>query len=101
MKLKTRWKKCSIPYFNDKNKIFFSDEIGFFRVLKIQMCYEYCKGAKTASGSNWFDKKRVFIKTDTGIKYVVPYIWMVFNSQTKKGNLIWKVIDGVVNEDVD
>lgn len=29
MKLKTRWEKCSIPYFNDKNKIFFSDEIGF------------------------------------------------------------------------
>lgn len=101
MKLKTIWKKCNTPYFKDRNKKFFNDEIGWFYVLKIQTCKEYCKFAKTPSGSRWFDKQRVFIKTDTGIKYVVPYIWLVFNSVTERGNLIWKVIDGIVNEDIN
>lgn len=99
MKLKTRWKKCNISYFKDKK--FFNDEIGCFYVLKIQTCKEFCKSAKTPDGSNWFDKQRVFIKTDTGIKYVVPYIWLVFNSVTERGNLIYKVIDGIVNEDIN
>ena len=92
MKNKTRWKRADSVILGMKC---FSVEIGVFTVKKIEQCEEYCRAAQNNNGSHWFDKKRVFITTNTGLKYVVPYIWLVFHSTNMDGKILWKIIDNV------
>ena len=86
MKLRTRWK-------NNKNistigQRLLHESFGFFTITKIQSCKEYCGCAETPEGSHWFDKKRAFIKTETGLKYVVPYLWLYLTSVDENGNYL-------------
>ena len=89
---KTRWKKVDSVILGMKC---FSDEIGVFTVKKIEKCKEYCESATTPDGSHWFETSRAFITTNTGLKYVVPYIWLVFHSTNMDGKILWKIIDNV------
>lgn len=87
MKRKTLWKNWR------KNpligKRLFNDEIGgFFKITKVQKCKEYCKNAEMPDGSHWFPKERAFIVTDTGIKYIVPYLWLYLKSTDENGKLL-------------
>lgn len=86
MKTKTKWKVWK------KNplikKRMFHEDFGFFRITRVQRCKEYCKNAETPSGSNWFNKERAFIKTDRGLKYIVPYLTLILNSVDETGKWI-------------
>lgn len=91
MKTRTRWKKVK-SIFNGKRC--FSDDIGgFFTIYKVQKCKEYNKHCETPDGSNWHEKKRVFIKTDGGLKYVVPYLWLIFHSVDESGKKYLREIE--------
>lgn len=93
MRNRTKWKK-------EKNKIVgkqcFNQEIGIFTIRKIQKCKEYCSSAFNLDGSRWFEVQRVFIKTENGRKYIIPYNWMVMNcEETSSKKMLWKVIDRI------
>lgn len=92
MKIRTAWKKRKSIIIGMKC---FNDEVGVFTVTKIQACKEYCRSAENLDGTQWFKRERVFITTNTGLKYVVPYIWLVFHSTDMNGKLLWKIIDNV------
>lgn len=85
-KLKTRWKNVKSRHIG---KRFFSDEIGdFYKIKKVQVCSIYSKNASHGIDSkwnHWFIRDRVFIKTDKGLKYIVPYFWLMSNSVTENG----------------
>ena len=70
-------------------KDFFSDEIGdFYTIKKVQSCLTYNKNASHGIDSkwdHWFIKNRSFIKTDIGLKYIVPYSWLIAHSVTDDG----------------
>lgn len=93
---KTRWKKIDSVIVGMKC---FSDEIGVFIVTKVEQCIEHDRCAvnieEKKDGIYWHTKRRVFVKTDTGLKYVVPYIWLVFHSTNMDGKMLWKIIDNV------
>jgi len=86
-KTKTRWKNWkNNPILGER---LFNDELGgFFKITKIQSCKEYCKSATTPDGSHWFTKDRAFITTDTGLKYIVPYLWVYLTSVDEKGKFL-------------
>ena len=86
MKIKTKWKKWNGNPLVGKR--LFNDDYGFFKITKVQTCKEYCKCAETPSGSHWFDKKRAFIKTETGLKYIVPYLTLIINSVDEKRKMV-------------
>lgn len=73
MKKRTRWKRA---HPNIIGKRFFDAGefgLGFFTVLKAWKCKEYCGSAFAPDGTRWFDKQMILIKTDSGIKYKIPY----------------------------
>ena len=74
MKLHTRWKR---KYPNIIGKRFFDGGeygLGYFTVLKAWKCKVYNKASAFApDGARWFDKEMILIKTDTGLKYKVPF----------------------------
>ena len=72
-KSRTRWKRVKVPicgqrFFDAGNYC-----LGFFTVLRAYKCEEYCKFALTPDHSHWFQKRMLVIKTDTGLKYKVPF----------------------------
>lgn len=90
MKVRTRWKNTNSII---KNMRCNNEEIGYFRVKKIQKCHEFCKSAISVDGTHWFERKRVFITTNTGLKYIVPFLWLIFSSVDENGKFLWKIID--------
>ncbi len=77
MKLKTRWKRVYNPIIGIR---FFDGgdySLGYFKIIKLWSCLEYCGCAETADGSHWFPKTRMLVKTDTGLAYKMPFFpWM-------------------------
>lgn len=92
-KTKTKWKRRRQTPF--KNEQLFSEEFGFFEIKKVWDCKEYCKSATSLNGDHWFDKSKAMIVTKTGLKYTVPFLWLIFHSTNKDGKMLWKVIDGI------
>lgn len=86
MKKKTRWKRVYNPVIGVR--FFDSGEyaLGFFTIEKLWQCQEYCKCAETPSGSHWFDKRMMQIRTDSGLVYKMPFFpWMkVYDESGKK-----------------
>lgn len=73
MKLHTRWKRT---YPNIIGKRFFDGGeygLGFFTVIKAWKCKEYSDSALTPTDSHWFDKSMILIKTDSGLRYRIPF----------------------------
>lgn len=87
MKRKTRWKRIKLDIIGQKC---FNEEFGFFTIKKIWECKEYFKSAITPEGSQWFTARKVLVVTDTGLKYTVPYLWLIFNSIDASGKLLAK-----------
>ena len=87
MKTRTRWKRVKL---NTIGQRCFNEEFGFFTIKKIWKCKEYCKNAETPNGSHWFDVERALVVTDTGLKYTVPYLWLLLNSTDESGKLLTK-----------
>ena len=87
MKNKTMWRRC---YPNIIGKEFYDGGeygLGFFTVLKAWKCKEYCKSAEALDGTHWFDKRMILVKTDTGLKYKLPYLpWLksIVEEKTRK-----------------
>ena len=93
MKQVTRWKKRKhIPFEGEK---LFNEEFGFFYIKKVVDCEEYCKSATRPDGSHWFPVSKAYVTTVEGLKYQVPYLWLLFNSTNGYGKLLWKVVDGI------
>lgn len=86
MKKRTRWKRVYNPVIGVR--FFDGGEygLGFFTIEKLWSCKEYCKCAKTPSGSHWFDKNMMQVRTDTGLVYKMPFFpWMnVYDESGKK-----------------
>lgn len=86
MKKRTKWKRVYNPIIGVK--FFDAGEyaLGFFTIEKLWSCKEYCKCAETPSGSHWFDKRMMQIRTDTGLVYKMPFFpWMkVYDESGKK-----------------
>ena len=85
-KTKTIWKRV---YPTIIGKRFFDGGeygLGYFTVVKAYRCKEYCKCALSPNGTHWFDKTMILIKTDTGLKYKIPFCpWArVTNAETGK-----------------
>lgn len=91
-KVKTRWKRRKQTPF--KGERLFGEDFGFFQIKKAWDCKEFCRCATALDGTHWFPKTKVEILTETGLKYQVPFLWLIFNS-TKNGKLLWKIIDGI------
>lgn len=87
MKTKTRWKRIKLDIIGQRC---FNEELGFFTIKKIWECKEYCKNAITPDGSHWFEARKVLVVTDNGLKYTVPYLWLIFNSTDESGKLLAK-----------
>lgn len=73
MKQHTRWKRKH-PSIIGK-RFFDAGEygLGFFTVLKAWRCKEYSKSGVAPDDTHWFDKHMILIKTDSGLKYKIPY----------------------------
>lgn len=85
-KTKTMWKRV---YPTIIGKRFFDGGeygLGYFTVVKAYRCKEYCKGALSQNGTHWFDKAMILVKTDTGLKYKIPFCpWVrVTSAETGK-----------------
>lgn len=86
MKKRTKWKRVYNPVIGIR---FFDGgdySLGFFTIEKLWMCKEYSSCAETPSGSHWFDKTMMQVRTDTGLVYKMPfYPWMkVYDESGKK-----------------
>lgn len=86
MKKRTRWKRVYNPVIGVR---FFDGgeyALGFFTIEKLWSCKEYCKSAETPSGSHWFDKEMMQVRTDSGLVYKMPFFpWMkVYDASGKK-----------------
>lgn len=86
MKKRTRWKRVYNPVIGVR---FFDGgeyALGFFTIEKLWSCKEYCKSAETLSGSHWFDKEMMQVRTDSGLVYKMPFFpWMkVYDVSGKK-----------------
>lgn len=82
-KMHTRWKRFkNNPLIGER---LFCEEFAFYKIQKVMYCKEYCRCAVTPGGSHWFDKDIAWIVTDTGLKYRVPYLWLLLNSVNSKG----------------
>lgn len=82
----TRWKRC---YPTIVGKRFFDGGdygMGFFTVIKAYKCKEYCKGALAPDMTNWFPEEMIVIKTDTGLRYKIPFCpwWRIIEADTNK-----------------
>lgn len=73
MKQHTHWKRKH-PSIIGK-RFFDAGEygLGFFTVLKAWRCKEYSKNGVAPDDTHWFDKHMILIKTDSGLKYKIPY----------------------------
>ena len=95
MKQRTRWKRVYNPIIGVR---FFDGgeyDLGFFVIEKMWSCKEYCKNAETVSGSHWFDKTMMQIRTDTGFVYKMPFMpWMIAYDESGK-----KSVSDYYNED--
>lgn len=88
MKTRTRWKTWNRKHPIINKRLFCEELGGFYKITKIQSCKEYCRNAVTPDGSNWFVKERAFVRTESNIKYIVPYLWLYLNSTDESGNLL-------------
>ena len=71
MKTRLKRKKPNII-----GKKFFDNNIyglGYFTVLKAWSCKEYCQSSFSPDGGHWIYRNIILIKTDSGIKYKIPY----------------------------
>lgn len=88
MKKITRWKRVYNPVIGVK---FFDGgeyALGFFTIEKLWACKEYCECAETSSGSHWFDKNMMQVRTDTGLVYKMPFFpWMKAYDESGKKSL--------------
>ncbi len=90
MKNRTRWKR--VRGLNILNKRFFDCgeyTLGFFTVLKAWRCKVYCRSALTPNGSHWFSKAKLLVKTDDGLKFIVPFIPWAKSITSADGQKKW------------
>jgi hypothetical protein len=73
----------------------FNEEFGFFQIKKVWDCKEFSKCAVSGNGDHWFQATKAEVITNTGLKYQVPFIWLIFHSTNEKGKMLWQVIDGI------
>ena len=74
MKKYTRWKR--VKRLNIIGARFFDAGefgLGFFTIEKAYKCKEYCSCAIALDGTRWFDQQMIVVKTDSGIKYKLPF----------------------------
>lgn len=88
MKKTTRWKRVYNPVIGVR---FFDGgeyALEFFTIEKLWRCKEYCGCAETPSGSHWFDKTMMQVRTDTGLVYKMPFMpWMKAYDESGKKSL--------------
>lgn len=88
MKQITRWRRAYNPVIGVR---FFDGgeyALGYFIIEKLWKCREYCKNAETPSGSCWFDKIMMQVRTDTGLVYKMPFFpWMKAYDDSGKKSL--------------
>lgn len=73
-RLHTRWKR--VRGLNIIDKRFFDGAeygLGYFHIVKVYKCKEYCKCALTWDYSNWFSKGMIVVKTDSGLTFKLPW----------------------------
>ena len=87
MRNRTFWRKSNTEIVGER---LFNDEFGFFRIKKIQSCLEYCKSAVNLDGTNWFEKRRAFVVTESGLKYTVPFLSLYMKSTYANGKSLVK-----------
>ena len=86
MKKRTRWKRMYNPFMGVKFFDVFEYALGYFTIEKLWSCKEYCRCGETITGSHWFDKKMMQVRTDSGLVYKMPFFpWMkVYDDSGKK-----------------
>ena len=77
-KQKTRWRRVYNPIIGVR----FSDGgeygLGYFTIIKLWQCKEYCSCAAFIDDSHWFPKTKMRVRTDTGLVYDMPFFpWLV------------------------
>ena len=73
MKNRTKIKPIKLPICGER---LFTDfgGIGYYNILKIYECKEYCNNAVTPDGSHWFKHSMAKIKTENGVVMKIPFI---------------------------
>ena len=95
MKKRTRWNRVYNPVIGVRFFDAGEYSLGFFTIEKLWSCKEYCRCAETVSGSHWFDKNMMQVRTDTGLVYKMPFFpWMKAYDESGK-----KCLGDYYNED--
>lgn len=88
MRIGTRWKKRKVTPF--KNERLYHEELNYFRILKVWDCKEYRAGSLANDGSHWLVATKALVLTETGLKYTVPFLWILFSAKKEDGRELWR-----------